>query len=191
MKGEWCYFKSYFNKEFCEKTIRDALTIESFQSKVYLPDGTQESVSNLRRSTIRFLYPNDPRFADLFEFLWKTQIVANRDFFNVHVTKLDFIQFAEYSETDQGEYGTHDDVVWVNDNEHHRKLSCTISLSDPEDYSGGNFEFEGTCTQPLNSDLRLQGTVLYFPSFHKHKVTPVIRGKRYSIAAWFEGPKWR
>ncbi len=191
MKGEWCYFKSYLSKEFCERTIRDALTVESFQAKTYKADGSQEVTSDLRRSVIRFLYPNDSRFTELFDILWKTQLIANREFFNFHVTKLDFIQFAEYDAADWGEYGTHQDVVWVNDNKFHRKLSCTITLSDPETYTGGDFEFEDTNSHPLESDLRMQGTVLYFPPFYKHRVTPVIRGKRYSIAAWFEGPKWR
>jgi len=25
----------------------------------------------------------------------------------------------------------------------------------------------------------------------RHKATPVTKGKRYSLAAWFDGPKWR
>jgi len=191
MKGEWCYFKSHLSKEFCEQTIRDALTVESFQGTTFQNDGQEHVTPNLRRSVVRFLRPNDSRFTELFDILWRTQIVANREFFNVHVSKLDFVQFAEYDEADLGEYGEHHDTVWVTESEFHRKLSCTMTLSDPDSYSGGDFEFVGTNHQPLNSDIRMQGTVLYFPSFYRHKVTPVIRGKRYSVTAWFEGPKWR
>jgi hypothetical protein len=25
----------------------------------------------------------------------------------------------------------------------------------------------------------------------RHKAEPVTRGTRYSLAAWFDGPKWR
>jgi PKHD-type hydroxylase len=190
MKGEWCYFKSYLNKDFCEQIIRDAQTVESYQATTFVPSG-QAVTPDIRRSTVRFLQANDSRFNYIFDMLWKTQIIANRDFFNFHVSKLDFAQFTEYHEIDSGEYRTHHDVQWINDNEHHRKLSCTITLSDPDDYTGGDFEFVDTTTCPLASDVRLQGTILYFPSMFSHKVTPVIRGTRYSLVAWFEGPKWR
>jgi PKHD-type hydroxylase len=192
MKGEWCYFKSYFSKDYCEKLIQDALTIEPIQGKTFVSTGDSQDITpNIRKSLVRFIHSSDSRFTDLFDVLWKTQIVANRDFFNVHVTKLDFVQFAEYHEKDQGMYNDHHDVQWINDNENHRKLSCTIALSDPSSYVGGDFQFADTSTHPLGEDMRLQGTMLYFPSFFKHRVTPVVRGVRYSIAAWFEGPKWR
>jgi PKHD-type hydroxylase len=190
MKGEWCYFKSYFNKEQCERIINDSLALEPMLATTFVGEN-QEVTPDIRRSTVRFIQNDDSRFSDLFDILWRTQLIANREFFNVHVTKLDFIQFAEYHERDQGEYRTHQDTVWINEGQFHRKLSCTICLSDPEDYVGGDFEFVDVGTYPLASDLRLQGTVLYFPSFLKHRVTPVIRGARYSITAWFEGPKWR
>jgi PKHD-type hydroxylase len=191
MKGEWCYFKSYFSKEQCDKIIQDALTIEPIQGTTFLSDSSQDVTPTIRRSLVRFIKPDDYRFTNLFDTLWRTQLMANKDFFNVHVTKLDFIQFAEYHERDQGEYKAHHDVQWINNSEFHRKISCTIVLSDPESYVGGDFQFIDTSTHPTQSDMRLQGTMLYFPSFFKHKVNPVVRGVRYSIAAWFEGPKWR
>jgi len=191
MKGEWCYFKSYFSKDYCEKIIQDALMVEPQQATTYVPSGDQEVTPDIRRSIVRFLKADDSRFSDLFDVLWKTQLVANREFFNFHVSKLDFIQFAEYHERDNGAYGAHQDTLWMTNDEYHRKLSCTITLSHSDDYVGGDFQFVDANTHPLDSDLRLQGTVLYFPSFFKHQVTPVIRGVRYSLTAWFEGPKWR
>jgi PKHD-type hydroxylase len=190
MNGEWCYFKSYFDKKTCEEIIKDALTIESQDG--YLGVGQGEKTDfNSRRSKIRFIHAGDWRFSNLFNELWKTQISANKDFFNVHVTTLDFIQFAEYDASYQGEYKAHHDVFWITDSPNHRKLSCVIQLSDPETYSGGDFELTDTSTFPPANDVRSQGTVIYFPSFFTHKANPVIRGTRYSIAAWFEGPKWR
>ena len=192
MKGEWCYFKSHLSADNCEKLIQDALTIEPFQGRTFGYTGDNESVDlSIRKSMIRFIYADDKRFSNLFDILWKTQVEANKEFFNIHVTNLDYIQFAEYHESYNGEYGTHHDVQWIHSGNKHRKLSCTIPLSDPDSYVGGDFQFTDTYTHPLESDMRLRGTVLYFPSLFKHKVTPVIRGVRYSITAWFEGPKWR
>jgi PKHD-type hydroxylase len=190
MKGEWCYFKSYFDKKTCEEIINNALTIEPQDG--YLGEGTDGRTDfSTRRSKVRFIQANDWRFSNLFNELWKTQISANRDFFNVHVTNLDYIQFAEYDESYRGEYKTHHDVFWVNSTSTHRKLSCVIQLSDPNSYVGGDFELVNISSIPPADDIRLQGTVIYFPSLFFHKANPVIRGKRYSIAAWFEGPEWR
>lgn len=192
MKGEWCYFKQYMNREFCDEIISHALTIDPQDGVINYSDGGPERADDSsRRCKVRFLNSNDWRFKRLFDELWKTQIVANREFFNIHVSKLDSVQFTEYDESYLGEYKEHQDVIWLNNTEHHRKLSCIINLSDPETYDGGDFEMTDVSNHPHYPDIRLQGTVFYFPSFFRHRVTPVLRGKRYSLVAWFEGPKWR
>jgi PKHD-type hydroxylase len=191
MKGEWCYFRSYFDKATCEKIIKDCQIIPSQDAVVGLNSNVQTDYVN-RRSKIRFINNGDWRFSYIFDALWKTAIQANADFFNIHVTKLDFIQIAEYDASNQGEYKQHHDVFWLNDDlHHHRKLSCIVQLSDPSTYQGGDFELVDTSNFPPANEIREQGTFIYFPSFFTHKANPVIRGTRYSIAAWFEGPKWR
>lgn len=192
MKGEWCYFRQYLSKQDCDEIIENALTIEP-QQAVLGVHGTQLDVNTeYRRSLVRFINKGDWRFQKLFDVLWKTAIEANSDFFNVHITKLDYIQFAEYDASYQGEYKDHHDVFWLNDDPfYHRKLSCVIQLSDPETYEGGNLEFVDTAFFPPANEIREQGTITYFPSMFRHRATPVTRGTRYSIAAWFDGPKWR
>jgi PKHD-type hydroxylase len=191
MKGEWCYFKSYFSKEQCEKIINDSLIIPSQDALV----GTNDSASTnyeSRRSKIRFINSEDWRFSELFTNLWKMAIQANNDFFNIHITKLDFVQLAEYDSSYKGEYKAHHDVFWLNNDPfYHRKISCVIQLSDPNEYEGGDLELIDTSTFPEKEEMRQQGTVIFFPSFFMHRATPVLSGTRYSIAAWFEGPKWR
>lgn len=76
-----------------------------------------------------------------------------------------------------------------------RKLSCTISLNDPSEYEGGNLRFDlgphrddryHTCTT-----IRPKGSVVIFPSFVYHQVTPVTKGTRYSLVCWNLGPPWK
>jgi PKHD-type hydroxylase len=138
------------------------------------------------------LEKEDNRFKFLFDTLWLTAIQANNDFFNVHITKLDYVQLAEYSAEYKGEYKDHHDVFWINNDPiYHRKLSCIIQLTDPNEYEGGEFELIDTNQFPNANDIKQQGTIIYFPSFFLHRAKPVTKGVRYSIAAWFDGPKWR
>lgn len=80
-----------------------------------------------------------------------------------------------------------------------RKVSITVNLSDPEDYEGGdlwlthlpsdsNSDKLETFTNP---DFRTKGAVVVFPSWVRHRVTPVTKGTRYSAVAWFNGPPIR
>lgn len=191
MKGEWCYFKSYLDKSICEKIINDVQIIPVQEARVG-DNGFNSNVNtDVRRTKIRFLHAGDWRFEYIFDIFWKTCISANDDFFQFNVSKLSYIQFAEYNSNELAEYKPHHDVFWLNnDPVYHRKLSAVIQLSDSESYTGGNLELLHVGTTPLASDLRKQGTIIYFPSFITHQVTPVTSGVRYSMTAWFEGKKW-
>ena len=74
-----------------------------------------------------------------------------------------------------------------------RKLSLVMSLSDPNDYSGGELIFQKlneeenkNITIPCK-EIKEKGSVVVFPSFIKHKVTPVTNGTRYSLVNWSLG----
>lgn len=191
MIGEWCYFKSYLDSETCERIIREAQSIPAQDGIVGISNGVGLN-TDVRKSKVRFISDQDTKFSYIFYALWQTALKANQDFFNFHLTKLDFIQVAEYDASYQGEYKVHQDVFWINnDPVFHRKLSCVIQLSDPNSYEGGDLELVGVGEEPPAADIRQQGSITYFPSFVNHKANPVTRGTRYSIAAWFEGPKWR
>ena len=72
-----------------------------------------------------------------------------------------------------------------------RKLSVTVSLSDPKDYKGGELQFDfrqndpdkkreiRTCTEILP-----KGSLVVFPSFVWHRVKPITKGVRYSLVNW-------
>jgi len=76
-----------------------------------------------------------------------------------------------------------------------RKLSLTINLTDPTTYKGGRMQFDSpSWTKPTIRECvpaRAQGSVVVFPSFVLHKVTPVTEGTRYSLVAWFLGKPFR
>ena len=44
---------------------------------------------------------------------------------------------------------------------------------------------------PVNEEeqeIEGEGSIVVFPSFSWHQVTPVTKGTRYSLVAWFVGP---
>ena len=96
---------------------------------------------------------------------------------------------AQYTEYPEG--GFYD---WHVDNDidcHHeppvRKISMTLLLSPENEFEGGDLELikEG---QPAKLK---QGHAIFFASFIRHRVTPVIRGNRKSLVMWFGGTPLR
>jgi PKHD-type hydroxylase len=66
-----------------------------------------------------------------------------------------------------------------------RKLSVVVLLSEPEAYEGGDLQWMpdlGPCSRQL-------GTVVIFPSFMPHRVTPVTSGERFVLVAWVHGDR--
>ena len=82
-----------------------------------------------------------------------------------------------------------------------RKLSVTVSLSDPSEYEGGNLEFDFRNQVDWERDkkskikecteIRPRGSIIVFPSFVWHRVNPVTKGTRYSLVIWNLGRPFR
>ncbi|MFY0631576.1 MAG: 2OG-Fe(II) oxygenase [Flavobacteriaceae bacterium] len=70
-----------------------------------------------------------------------------------------------------------------------RKLSMTIQLSDSDDYEGGDLQF--MMNNKIENAPRKKGTIIIFPSFIMHRVTPITKGTRQSIVGWVSGPPYR
>jgi len=73
-----------------------------------------------------------------------------------------------------------------------RKLSMTLSLTDPDEYEGGDLEFDFRDTdigsQPrICEEVRPKGSIIVFPSFIWHRVKPVTKGIRHSLVCWSLG----
>lgn len=189
MKGEWCYYKGVFTPEQCKKILDDGLSITPTDAGMGV---NGENKSDHRKSKIRFIHDNNPQFAWLFDTIWKLAIQANDTWFGLHISKISYIQLAEYDSSYEGEYKKHHDVFWMNgDPEYHRKLTVIIQLSDTSEYDGGDLEMCSVSEHPNKNEIRTQGTAFLFPALFEHQATKVTRGKRYSLACWFDGPKWR
>ena len=77
-----------------------------------------------------------------------------------------------------------------------RKLSLTINLNAPGDYEGGNLMFDyGNHTDQDRfyecTEIRPQGSMIVFPSYTYHCVTPITKGTRYSLVIWANGAPFK
>jgi len=72
-----------------------------------------------------------------------------------------------------------------------RKLSVTVTLSDPKEYKGGELEFDFRNMDPDKKpnirkckEILPKGSLVVFPSFVWHRVCPVKSGERKSLVIW-------
>lgn len=76
-----------------------------------------------------------------------------------------------------------------------RKISVTINLNEPGEYEGGNlkFDFGNHADKKFHevTEIRPQGSMVIFPSFLPHCVTPVTKGTRFSLVLWCLGEPWK
>ena len=98
-------------------------------------------------------------------------------------------QFTRYKLNQYYHWHADQDVQpFTNDNVNYhgkiRKLSCTLQLSHPGEYEGGDLEFETPNGVFQVNEIKERGSICIFPSFVKHRVTPVTKGVRHSLVIW-------
>ena len=180
MRDLYALRPSKLDAETLDRITAIALSHPTEAAQIFSSDQSMQSV---RSCTVRWL--QDDWIQSL---LWACVREANEASFQVEVRNRAEIQLVEYTEAQSDHYDWHHDVQWYGQSEFDRKLSVTMQLSDTDAYEGGDFEFEEVKT---TADFRTRGTVLIFPSYLRHKIHPVTRGKRQALVAWFYGPRWR
>lgn len=148
--------------------------------------GTASTNNEIRRSQVVFI-DKQGKYGWLYGRFWEAVVELNRKYFCVDISRVEGnIQLARYDSSDRGFYNWHTDFA---DIAPRRKISITVQLSRPEDYDGGDLELL-FAVQPYRAE-KARGTMVAFPSFAVHRVTPVTRGTRWSLVAWIVGERWR
>jgi PKHD-type hydroxylase len=193
MNQWWQCWKKRFRPEYCDKVIEMAKQMPAVEATIGHGADKVVTDKDYRRSQLRWLPRFDSRFFGLFGDMELVFREANRNAFGFDLDLFHEVQFTEYHATNAGHYDWHHDTYWTGSKLIRRKLSMVVQLSDPADYDGGRLEFcPRDCNCPPEPDALLpRGTVIVFPSFLRHRVTPVTRGTRYSLVSWYEGPYFR
>jgi len=188
----WFSFPRYFSDEWCDNVINRGLAEELGIATVGYGSGAS-SIScvpppDVRLSETAFL--DRERFSYVYNDIKKVQHQANLEFFGFDVADVEPIQFTVYCGNHKSHYNWHPDQLFRHDPPYSRKMSVVIALSDPNTFEGGDFEFRDTGSPDRQIHMQ-RGSVLCFPSYYVHRVTPVTAGTRYSLVCWFLGPPFR
>jgi PKHD-type hydroxylase len=182
-----------WSNELDETTVNNIIT----ECEYYNPspstvgfDG-EGNVDNYRSSELRWINKIDPNSKFIADLLWFYAQEANRCYYGFNIDYINEIQYTTYYGSNNDQYGWHHDTFWGNPTTYDRKISIVIQLSDPSDYEGGDFELDPQYEQPDPNELKKRGTIIAFPSFITHRVTPVTSGVRKSLVTWIQGPKFR
>jgi PKHD-type hydroxylase len=184
----YCYYPGLVPADVCDRIVEAALARPSELGVVDDGGGGAKRDTSIRNNSVRWLpFAEDTRF--LYELVVETMDQANRARWGFDLVGCsDSLQFTEYGADDH--YGWHTDLGPGAFST--RKLSLVLQLSDGDGYKGGAFEVMSPRPNPEQREaLRRRGTVIVFPSYTLHRVTPIEYGRRYSLVAWIEGPPFR
>ena len=189
----FAFQRSVFAAEFCDRVVAEGETLPH-DSNATIGRSDQARRDTTRRQTELAFFPQSRDYAWLYEPILQCVQAANAKFWNFRLSGIERAQYAIYNP--EQFYGWHiDQHPKPYENGPYkgltRKLSFTLQLTDGADYEGGDFELR----EPGEDDVvqraentRGRGSVIIFPSFVFHRVTPVTRGVRRSLVGWIIGP---
>ena len=175
---------------FCDEVIN--FSLEKSQQIARVGSMSKDKMHKKEGRKVRnshVVWLNEPW---IYKELWPFVSEANKEAkWNFNLTHLENLQFTKYVGSLNQHYNWHTDCG--KGSHAYRKLSFVIQLSDPKTYAGGQFLInperrwskDNIC---FNNSWENTGSILFFPSFLEHTVTPVILGTRYSLVGWLRGP---
>lgn len=174
---EYWEWKEGISFELCDLLLKER---NSFEESEGIVGSSQGSVNKeIRDSKVCWAPYNHWIEGILYNYgLYATQSSG----WNFQLGRPEKVQLTSYDE--DGFYGWHEDWAPFAIGPSIRKVSVVALLSDPSEFEGGEFQFQ----EGVNIEMK-RGSVIAFPSFVRHQVTPVTSGKRYSAVCWINGPK--
>jgi PKHD-type hydroxylase len=186
----YSYFTEAFSNEEIKKIIEIGERQELKESQVHTGDQLNTLVMDPKRriSEISWIeFQSDTKW--LYEKLEHYVNYLNDMYYNFDLTNYEQLQYTCYNK-EGSHYDWHSDAPYSIMKPLSRKLSLSLFLSDRNEYSGGDFEYNGSgIVQKVNEQEK--GTLIIFPSFLIHRVTPVTKGVRKSLVMWIQGPHFK
>jgi PKHD-type hydroxylase len=168
------------------KLIELLASKSTMQGDGALEGGMSDEV--IRKNKISWLEVNEES-KDLYMKISNIVQQLNERFYKYDLTEMEDLQYAEYQSDTLGHYTTHSDDGYKYNL--FRKLSLSIQLSDESEYQGGELVFHRFSKKNPAVAPKTKGTLILFPSYVLHEVTPVTAGVRKSLVSWIVGPRFK
>ena len=176
-----------FTPEQCQMIIKSGREEPKQTAEVGNEKGDKEGVLDTETRTSHISWIPFKKMNDMYKDIEKIMKTTNGNHFGFD--DMQITEMAQYTEYPEG--GFYD---WHVDNDTNfaheppvRKISMTCLLSPENEFEGGDLELmkEGKVAK-----LK-QGHAIFFASFIRHRVTPVIKGNRKSLVMWFGGTPFK
>ncbi len=182
------YFERAFTKDEITQIHQLADQVNFEKATTASNEAEDAELEQVRKSRIKWLPKNEASHW-LYTKIGNMAIEANEALYKFDLTTMrENLQYTVYP-ADAGHYDWHMDNAGGGIMTQ-RKLSCTIELSEHgQDYEGGKLQANvgnGIIEMPQGA-----GTVVFFPSFMLHRVTPVTEGERKSLVLWIGGDHYK
>lgn len=177
----YCFHKDLFSAEECKEMVALHKNLKKMEPLIG-GSGPEGKLDKKKRSADLYWVNWQKEVEPLFSRIAVNVFASNQKWWNFNLAGLNEpLQLTHYKAKDKGHYDWHED--WgENAGFSHRKLSGIILLSDK--FKGGEFELLHRGKIP---ELTV-GSMVLFPSFRTHKVSPVTKGERWSLVFWVSGP---
>lgn len=177
MNSTFMYFEGAVSKEICDGILN------RFKENQFEAGTIANNIINkeTRDTDRQWANPMDLVECILFRFAYYVNNIAN---WNFDITNIEgACQISRYK---PGQFYKKHIDSYLNNSPTQRKVSVSLLLNGGHEYEGGEL-----CILDEKVPTKKQGTVVVFPSFFLHEVTPVTCGERYSAVCWIGGPKWK
>lgn len=156
------------------------------ESKTYIVN------NKFRNSPISWLNPDDEEVEHIFRKLTDIVTQVNIMHYDFTLSFIEPLQYTKYigNKTKPGFYDRHVDGSSLKSGFMDRKLSFSILLNNPDEFEGGDLITYTEMQDEYKPDIK-KGSIVFFPSYMLHEVTPVTSGIRQSLVGWVNGPEFK
>ena len=176
-----------FTPEQCNKIIQAGRAEPRNDASVGNEKGIKGGVIDTKTRTSHISWIPFKKMTNMYKDIENFMKTTNGNHFGFDEMQInEMAQYTEYPEG--GFYGWHvDNDVNMQHEPPVRKISMTLLLSPESEFEGGDLEL---MSEGKIAKLK-QGHAVFFASFIRHRVTPVIRGRRQSLVMWFGGTPFK
>ena len=176
-----------FTPEQCNKIIQAGRAEPRNDAQVGNEKGTKSGVIDTKTRTSHISWIPFSKMTDMYKDIERIMKTTNGNHFGFDGMEInELAQYTEYPEG--GFYDWHvDNDVNMQHEPPVRKISMTLLLSPESEFEGGDLEL---MSEGKIAKLK-QGHAVFFASFIRHRVTPVIKGNRKSLVMWFGGTPFK